>query len=133
MTVLSWQWLAGFFDGEGSINLKERSGTHWSVAQAHARGIRVLNEVKEFLAENGIPSALYTRKGDGCHCLYVSQRELVNQIVAHLMPYLRVKKTEAQDIVRFHKLFPSRTRGPALGIVISENRRTGITHRGEDH
>lgn len=131
--TLSWAWLAGFFDGEGTITMSGNSW-HWSVAQSHDRGFRVLTTVHAFLREQGLISALYRRRNDGCHCLYISKRSTITLVLSQLMPHLQVKKVEAQDALRHMRLFPIRNRGKILGMRVRETRPKGnVWMKGDLH
>lgn len=59
---VTWAYLAGFFDGEGTICVGSTRGMQWSVAQAHERGRDVLRRIQSFLAIRGIKSSLYLRE-----------------------------------------------------------------------
>jgi len=131
----SWAYIAGFFDGEGTISVRmstERTGVAWSLAQSHARGIMVLSRIQKFLALHGIKSSLYKPRTDKCNCLYVCRRSDVILIIEKLMPYLVVKRLECQDTWRLLKWFPAIQRGAILGMRIREGRQRGIKERGYD-
>jgi hypothetical protein len=130
--TMSWPYIAGFFDGEGSIRLYQR-GVQWSVAQSGKRGIAVLADIKKFLASDGITSSIYCPKKitKAIPCLVATGRENVSYLVGRLMPHLHVKKSECQDVLRYFRLFPSRAKGGALGLCISRGRREGKRSRGK--
>jgi hypothetical protein len=131
--TMSWSYVAGFFDGEGCIRLYQR-GVQWSVAQSGQRGVAVLTDIKMFMSSDGITSSLYrpkqTKTGT-INCLVATGRENVSYIIGRLMPFLHVKKSECQDVLRYFRLFPSRAEGKALGLCISRGRREGRRSKGK--
>jgi len=117
---MSWAYIAGFFDGEGHIGMQGR-GIQLSMAQSRKRGLEVLREIKEFLALHGVKSSTYINKNpEKCHSLWVTNRPDIRYLLNLLMPYLHVKKEEAQDHLRYITMFPAIKRGTLLGAAISE-------------
>lgn len=112
-------YIAGFFDGEGSALMgctAKSISPRMSIVQAGERGRRVLIEIKEFFLSNGVQKVtIYTPKTKGkspltkqiLWYLHVYNRQDVTQALSLLFPYLRVKKTQVQDILRFCRLCPS--------------------------
>jgi intein/homing endonuclease len=113
--MISWPYLAGFFDGEGNVrnNRSDRSITpNAKFTQAGRRGLKVLNEIREFLSIEGIYSRVKTtRKGtpkwQECYDLLIERQDDVLKFLACVYPYLRVKRVEALDYLRFYKIFTS--------------------------
>jgi hypothetical protein len=115
--VMSWQYIAGFFDGEGSIATgagynSRRVGIY--IAQSGDRGLWVLTEIQKFLADCGIKSSVFATGKIGKNgmtkqayrlgvCGFISARDFLVAV----FPYLYIKKTFAQDVLRYDKLFPS--------------------------
>lgn len=109
MTPLSWEYVAGFFDGEGCIRIADNKkvpqfSLRATFAQSADRGHKVLNEIRIFLEDKGIKSKIYTVGKQ--HELTICRREICNLFLAKILPFLRIKKNEAEDILRFSKLFP---------------------------
>jgi hypothetical protein len=112
--MINWAYIAGFFDGEGNIrkNRFDRSvGINAKITQAGKRGEKVLNEIREFLSLEGIYSIVkLTRRKGGtwqeCYELLIDRRVDALKFLSSMYPYLHVKKVEAQDHLRFHKIFP---------------------------
>jgi hypothetical protein len=121
---ITWQYVAGFFDGEGTISIGQR-GIQWSIAQSHLRGREVLRRIQSFLLHEGIKSSVYIARPDDCNTLYVTDRKRVRDVISKLMPFLIVKKVECQDALRWMTIFPAMRRGSSLGMLISEARRRG--------
>jgi intein/homing endonuclease len=119
MPRMTWEYLAGFFDGEGCLQTTALRRPYLSVAQSQPRGRQLLEEIKQFLVEQGvtptkIASVGYTRskrrhrtqRVRHMHYLVITRRQDVALICRGMFPYLRIKKIEAQDTLRFVTLFP---------------------------
>lgn len=91
---MSWEYIAGLFDGEGCITSVHRNGANcapvvrWSVAQKNLNG---LDEVIAFLRERCTPYL--------DHSLSVSlgRREDVLLVLRETIPFLRIKREIAVD------------------------------------
>lgn len=117
--VMTWEYMAGFFDGEGSVKLSngERKGGSGSpklgLYQSGQRGLVLLKEIQDFMVPYGIISTIRQLppipKRQLMYQLYVYNRIGVMTFVQHVFPYLRIKKLESQDLMRYLKLFPIST------------------------
>lgn len=134
--MMSWQYIAGFFDGEGSVGLRLGSPTN-SIApylffyqsSESDEPPPVLLMIDDFLKQAGIrcrtcashasPDARIKSK----KAMYVTKlttREGVARLLEKLFPFLIVKKCRAQDLWRFLK-----ANGPQLqGLRCAEAART---------
>lgn len=131
--AMNWNYIAGFFDGEGTICTTAR-GIQWSIAQSRERGRVVLEDIRTFLAEQGIKSSVYQKKDRASmFTLYVTDRERIKKLLLMLYPYLRIKRVEVQDCLRYMRLFPRRKSGAVLGMLISETRQIRHGNAGERH
>ena len=114
---MSWQYIAGFFDGEGSISTMQfsrRTGIASSVAclaQTGDEGYAVLTAIKNFMWERGVKSYITTQKRIKgyrvMHNLRVCAKPSVIMFLREALPYVHVKKVKTQDTLRFSILFPS--------------------------
>src|SRR5580704_6700848 len=124
MTQLWWAYLAGFFDGEGTIYVKGRMSPIIILGQSGERGKAVLQKLIHFLLSQGIcPSEseptlkktseayTYSRKTGARYkdfwTFQVGNRPDAIKMLQGMLPYLQVKKVEAQDSLRFCKMFPA--------------------------
>jgi hypothetical protein len=109
-------YIAGFFDGEGCVRAYTRpdrfTGCHSriQIAQSGERGRIVLQEISRFLLTHGVISQVHVHKYKNPKYLYgwylqISRIECVKQFIRLVMPYLLVKKVEAQDTLRFLSMF----------------------------
>jgi len=102
---LSWEWLAGFFDGEGCIVVR-RDGRFpngdvriWLQVHQHARSASVLFDIREFLGSRKVP--VYYRDADAHSSLQITTRQGVKLCLKRMLPYLRVKRLQAEDVLRY--------------------------------
>lgn len=115
--AINWAYLAGIFDGEGNLCMPfgAKNTLLMSITQAGPTGIKLLTEIQEFLASNGVKSRIESgRPIEGRQIVY---RLLLGSIgietfVKCTMPFLIVKKVIAQDVMRFRTLYPSLSRSP---------------------
>ena len=112
---MSWQYIAGFFDGEGDLGYNENR-FRFRIWQSGKEGHEILLRIRSFLLEHGINSSVAggvsCRKGSfskkPVYYLTVLNRESV--IVATLKnvyPFLHIKESKALDMIRIDKLFPN--------------------------
>jgi len=74
----------------------------------------VLQDIRVFLADQGIRSTIRWHKprgfnaGKGIHDLDIQCRGNVIKFLERISPYLRTKKkVYAQDVIRYHKIYPA--------------------------
>lgn len=105
---MTWEYLAGFFDGEGNIlfyeaNEPPRRYPRCALTQTKERGGELLKEIYDFLMESRIrPNALYKRinvVGNDDHRLIVTGRGNVWKMLTGMLPHLRIKKLEALEAI----------------------------------
>lgn len=111
--VVTWEYLAGFFDGEGTVCVPFGACFTPRVAmyQSGERGRIVLQAVQKFLIEQDmIFGTLESVQRDGKRkvswMLTIRKRDDVQCFLTWILPYLIVKKVEAQDSLRYLKMFP---------------------------
>lgn len=122
MARMSWEYIAGFFDGEGHVGLGRqkhcgegrfsRGSPRVTMVQAHDRGRQLLEEISEFLVGHGIRSIVEIHqeaqgKISESYHLRITGFNGVLSFLGAVFPFLRIKKTEAQDLIRYNKAFPS--------------------------
>lgn len=118
-TVITWAYIAGFFDGEGCLTSANTAPS--SLGRLRALGYRLtltqadkrsLEEIQVFLRQAGInaglgrarPIALPNHKD--VYVLWVTSRAAVTALLRKVLPYLLVKKVLVQDVLRFWTLYP---------------------------
>lgn len=109
---MNWAYVAGFFDGEGSIGLGvNKRFVRLTFAQSRTRGLLLLQEIQVFLASHGIVSHVhethFPRLGkQRMYQLRINGVEGAKLFLDATLPYLRIKRTEAQDAIRFRTMYP---------------------------
>jgi len=106
MKEITWEYLAGFFDGEGCIysNLK-KNHTYAGIYQAEHQS-SVLYAIQKFLKKNNIESKIYIRKEirknqnyKGVSLEIAHRIELLNFLKV-IQPYLFVKKKKCDQVIK---------------------------------
>jgi hypothetical protein len=111
---LCWPYIAGFFDGEGSVILPQGRGYITPVVQIYQGGPfgqSALCEIGEWIAPFGINSRVSAgRSGHGktVYVLRLDGRQSAGQFLINVLPYLKIKKTAAQDVLRFIRIYKRR-------------------------
>jgi LAGLIDADG endonuclease len=116
--MITWQYLAGFFDGEGCVNYansgsKRTYRVRLTFSQAFPRGLVLLNKIKAFLEANECKLGKVTTSGyrrtldkQGWQ-LQVTHKASTKKIMEAMLPHLEIKKVEVQDALRRQLLYPS--------------------------
>ncbi len=123
--MVTWPYVAGFFDGEGCIAHVNPGKISWRVSITQT-DVHALDLVTEFLNSNGIKtfrhndSKPFTGKSGHmgrrpCFSIWMGGRTGVVNFLSAVLPYLIVKKIQAQDLLRFLKMYPD-LRGPVTRL-----------------
>lgn len=105
MTETELAYIAGFFDGEGSINIRrrKRSGrTNYSLSISMTQTNElVLCEMADIL-EVGSVRKMKTHKSKKDAWRWDAGNGAAYKVLLKILPYLRVKNLEAEHALRFH-------------------------------
>lgn len=112
--ALTWPYIAGFFDGEGSIRLTMGNGAqniHIGIHQSQKRGLILLTEIQHFILNYGITSGINKHgnqptTGHPIYRLYIYNIPSALKFISYVFPYIHIKKLECQDVRRFAYLYP---------------------------
>jgi len=110
--IISWQYIAGFFDGEGCISTHDKASPNRNNIQAitivqKVDSNFVLEEIQKFLAKRNIPSHLYNSRSAGninwkpTHALTISGKKEQLAFLRWIKKYLVVKKDKATQTVNY--------------------------------
>lgn len=111
---MTWQYVAGFFDGEGCVTTyancarPNHFNTRVIFSQSKERGKDLLKEIQLFLSEHRIKSYLhggYDKRN--MWNLDICDRRGIETFLLTCLPLFRIKKTVAQDTWRFLRLYPT--------------------------
>lgn len=100
MPQINWSYVAGFFDGEGTVNLTTNNPTI-----SMCQGIRddmVIIKIREFLEREDIHTNLVISHNKAKpfhlskHTLYICDHISVVKALTSMMPWLIVKRTKAE-------------------------------------
>lgn len=102
---ISWQYVAGFFDGEGSIDIQSKSRYRLTLCQSQKQDY-VLYVISLFLSENRIQShiKIVVRKPGSLSIQPLSVLNIygvrnIYTMSAAMLPYLIVKKDKIELIM----------------------------------
>ncbi len=123
---MTWAYIAGFFDGEGCIsgamyrqsraakpNRYGGSGYFEAViTQTRDVGLATFLEMQQFLAVRGIRSRVCKKRAQTANRretwgLIVKGRRHVITFLTGIVPFLRIKRIHAEDVLRFTRVYPS--------------------------
>lgn len=133
---MSFEYIAGFFDGEGSIYApigRNVHTPHLALPQSGPEGKQVLDEIAAFLESKGIDvyrmhPRLTSKIGKKpMHTIEIGNMKSATLFLQAVLPYLRVKKVKAQDVLRFVKMCPS-IRGRSQREYHAKRRAQGIPY-----
>jgi LAGLIDADG-like domain len=111
--MMTWAYITGFFDGEGSIATSRKAvGGRFRIQIVQSEkngGELLLTEIRDFLLARGICSNIHHYHGHKCpmFVLYINQIRSTKNFLLQTFPYLRVKRAMAQDVIRYTTMFPS--------------------------
>jgi hypothetical protein len=83
-----------------------------TIVQTRDEGKALLEEIGEFIKGYGITSRVHTNgnkynpKHAPCYRIDILGWDNSVLFMSYMIPYLRIKKTKAQDMIRYHKVFP---------------------------
>lgn len=113
MTIINWQYIGGFFDGEGCIYFnpflknKGKTAVHCfaGIYQCENQA-KVLYQIQKFLKKNKIDSHIYTRntikRGQNYRgvSLEIGHREELLNFLKNIKPYLFIKKQKCKEVIK---------------------------------
>lgn len=113
--MTSWQYVAGFFDGEGTVCYYRKRGQLLPslCAQMVQKTDGVLRKISDFLEAEGVhskvkfrPPGKHVRSKTGMFSLHIWRRDSAKRFFERVLPFLIVKKVVVQDVLRFRRCFP---------------------------
>ncbi len=119
MTRIDWSYVAGFFDGEGTVGT---SGKYSICASISQKDLHVLDLIVHFLLGQGVEANI-NGYPSGASNLCIRARSL-KSFLEGVRPYVIVKKQVVEDAWRSLRLFPKRGPGGRYipGVLPSEAR-----------
>lgn len=113
MKPLDWSYVAGFFDGEGYACVRRTKDNGLSfqagMAQGGPEGKSVFDDMMTFFAARGIKADVYRHSrsvNKQMWALRIVSRDSLCKFLEAVLPYLRIKKVQSQDILRFFRIYP---------------------------
>lgn len=128
MPRVTWDYIAGFFDGEGSLSMMNFSHRNTlaaaivTISQSGEEGLQILSAIRDFLGTQGIKGYIQTQTRRAnyrvMHHLKISARSGVTAFLQEVRGRVHVKRVVVQDVLRFFTLYPS-----LRGATIAERNR----------
>ena len=107
MKAVKLAWLAGIFDGEGTITTTKNHGTTRPLLQVTNTNQALLTEVQTLLADlikRPVRACLQKRgklSVKPCYYLYVTKQSEVKTVLTSLLPYLVGKREQAVLLLEY--------------------------------
>ena len=102
MVKMNWDYIAGFFDGEGNVSIKYKEGRRpqpcVNISQRIDR-IEVLNIIKAFLREHDIVAYVYTDKKKKAY-IQIAESRSVKLFLETVKEKVIVKKNDAEKALK---------------------------------
>ncbi len=105
--MITVDYIAGFFDGEGSVLFKkhnDKRGFSYTEINVFITSTdkEVLEEIQEYL-KYGVITETGNHKNGWKHCyrLYINKQLEMLSVLKQLYPYLRIKKEDANKAIEF--------------------------------
>lgn len=106
---MTWEWLAGFFDGEGCICYSKRSYgryamLHITQCRKHEAECGIIHQIHAFLQQNGVVAGRlmeYDNASTGGWRINIQNAPGVIRMLEGMLPYLRVKREKAKEALLF--------------------------------
>ena len=110
--TFSWQYVAGLFDGKGSICTTINKGypsIRVYIPQSGEEGLRVLTQLADWLVDNGISA--YVREAKLCETrklfkttlpayrLYITRQESIIGFLDYILPFLNIKTKQVMRAI----------------------------------
>lgn len=138
MAKISWEWIAGFFEGEGNVFWQEgKKGTKQGL---HGRAVigqvvkAPLEAIYDFLMESGFDKpgfylrpSLNINKWQPCWILTISKRDDVIKFFSEISPYLFDKKEKAEYVIM--RLIEQRNERDAILKAAFDLKNQGLSWR----
>lgn len=96
---MNWEYIAGFFDGEGCITKSNKRFNGYQVIISQKEK-HILDKIQEFLLVYDIRSAIYANKKHGTqknfvYSLYIRGQQCVFDFLSNVFPLIYIKKEKA--------------------------------------
>lgn len=102
---MNWDYIAGFFDGEGSVTLYKETKNKWGRAvkiNIEQKDTKSLKAIKKFLLENGLNKVgLYSRKTRTTSCIQIQNKFDIALFLENIIPLIIVKRKKSIKCLKF--------------------------------
>jgi len=126
---MNYQYIAGFFDGEGNICIKNRKGRQpQTVCTIVQKKSKVLYDIQKYLETGDIRSSVLMRK-NGVSYLQMAHTDSVLKFLENIRPHLIVKLDECKNALKVISERDKRYRKASDGEItkIAKDREKGLS------
>lgn len=105
---MNYQYLAGFFDGEGSIFITKtkpappKNEYHRLRASISQKNREILDEIKEFIGHGVVFSSQEKSRKSKMYILKIEEDQAL-AFLENLLPYLKLKQLRAKYAIQFRR------------------------------
>ncbi len=95
---MNWDYIAGFFDGEGNIHInkvKNAPVTFAILIRIYSSQVEILNEIKYFIGFG----AIYQKKSNGIYELTFTKKNQVKEFLENIKDKLIIKKSQVNFLL----------------------------------
>ena len=96
---MNWEYLAGFFDGEGNINLIKVKKWYFFQVRIYNTNEEILKEIVNFLAYGRVYHRRRSDRRNDMYELYLAKKEYVQKFLEGVYPFLIIKKSQANFVL----------------------------------
>ena len=108
---MNWNYIAGFFDGEGNIHITKSRVVRIFI---YRNTVEVLEEILYFLEKYNLSCKIKLRRNRNCYQLQIIKRDSVEIFLSYMIKRCIVKKKKVQEAIQFLKNKPRRHTKPFL-------------------
>lgn len=97
---MNWNYIAGFFDADGSITYENRGKGHWELKFTNTDK-KILQKIKNFIKAGKVYRHHRKRPyGKPCYDLRIARHLAVLRICTELLPRCHVKKERVKEAMK---------------------------------
>lgn len=120
---MTWEYLAGFFDGEGCICICKRGNSHRTLLTINNCNKEVMDKIDFFLLTSSYRKrkvSTFSRKP--IYVIDIREQQQIKVILKGMLPYLIVKKRKAELMIEYIDTVGGQSGVPLTQEVINKRK-----------